>query len=933
MGNQLAGEKTAQVKINMEISNQFNQILKCPSQTDLNNKLNVLLNTSYQHAEWIGSILPEDIRQYYHEHCENIENILQFIIDFLYDTIQEKKELDKNYIMVINNCLRLLTIIVPVAYENMEKATTFFWDYQGMNYQMKNVQMQHHNKLVVYISNDEEIDKKRESHVSSGIKLIQSLQTLCFYHSYTLPLKTESASVSSDSGLGTHIDNQLLWNNIISTAISHPNNNSKYDENRFMVLSAILSCISSTLFVPFYGQNYLNPWLAYLTSPINRQNGLFFINVLYQVLCFKPPLIESQAAKLNKAIVLICSQITYAILCHQPKNESLNTILEVNVGLQQVNDYFQDQVDECQRGKLDVVAVLQNGILNYLNSFNETNGVKPGIADFIAEKIFYLLEEPLRTENSLFVNSLIEINFSEESYGILQQILYFCPQLFENICSSEHKLYRLFKVSIHQFCKSLDEVKVNNTYYVSLCLLTILSSNQAFCRMLNRKKDFNMNLKNFPIIDGTLADLLISCLAQTMINNKFTGVLCHHYNLMCILKNISPFVKNISRVSCQKLNQLAILFTDMDFLAQTQYTPFCIVKLIQLYNYILSYNMSENYALVYEIFNRQEVFSRIPRINFRENILRAYFRQLKERQDCMKNNTTVPNTNPIPSPQNQQQAQLNRQGQQLQALNQQIQLQKKESQQKNQQDSKKEIKSDKIQEDIPSSSSLASKKRPKRVIKKKVGLENHEAEQKGLNSKKNLDEHEQSQPPSKQDLDEEEEEKEETKTDLPNIQNKNQANQNRGFEIVIEQKNPEDLFVEKWKNFNWKMVYSTIPLQNISLVLKNVNEFVNTKLKKSRFELTYEQFISEKNFLNSLNDLMVKNQQFEIDQFQNYEDILGLSYQCCWAQVAHKSKFFPHFNSTKILFFRTDISPIQVNINDQSINVELQSNNTLTEIK
>lgn len=68
--------------------------------------------------------------------------------------------------------------------------------------------------------------------------------------------------------------------------------------------------------------------------------------------------------------------------------------------------------------------------------------------------------------------------------------------------------------------------------------------------MLNKKKDFNINLKNFPIIDGTLADLLISCCAQIIINNKFNNSLCHPFNLMSILKNIAPFVKNISRISC-----------------------------------------------------------------------------------------------------------------------------------------------------------------------------------------------------------------------------------------------------------------------------------------------------------------------------------------------------------------------------------------------
>lgn len=86
----------------------------------------------------------------------------------------------------------------------------------------------------------------------------------------------------------------------------------------------------------------------------------------------------------------------------------------------------------------------------------------------------------------------------------------------------------------------------------------------------------------------------------------------------------------------------------MDFLTQSNFTPFCIVKLIEMYNYILSFNFLENTSLIFEIYNRQEIFSRIPKINFHENTLRAYYKQLKERYESMKNNTTVPHTNPIP---------------------------------------------------------------------------------------------------------------------------------------------------------------------------------------------------------------------------------------------------------------------------------------------
>lgn len=61
--------------------------------------------------------------------------------------------------------------------------------------------------------------------------------------------------------------------------------------------------------------------------------------------------------------------------------------------------------------------VLSNGVLNFLSSEKEEKTV---IVEQIGERLLSLLEEPLQTENSLFVNSMREMEFSEEILGILQ---------------------------------------------------------------------------------------------------------------------------------------------------------------------------------------------------------------------------------------------------------------------------------------------------------------------------------------------------------------------------------------------------------------------------------------------------------------------------------------------------------------------------------
>jgi len=48
-------------------------------------------------------------------------------------------------------------------------------------------------------------------------------------------------------------------------------------------------------------------------------------------------------------------------------------------------------------------------------------------------------------------------------------------------------------------------------------------------------------------------------------------------------------------------------------------------------------------------------------------------------------------------------------------------------------------------------------------------------------------------------------------------------------------------------------------LGNLSTVLKNVNEFINTSMKKSRYEISFEAFSKEKSFINGLHKSMKPN--------------------------------------------------------------------------
>lgn len=66
--------------------------------------------------------------------------------------------------------------------------------------------------------------------------------------------------------------------------------------------------------------------------------------------------------------------------------------------------------------------------------------------------------------------------------------------------------------------------------------------------MLNMKKDFNINLKHFPIIHGSLGDFLVQCYCEAILKRMCDKM--HPLSLVGVLKNVAPLLKNLNRESC-----------------------------------------------------------------------------------------------------------------------------------------------------------------------------------------------------------------------------------------------------------------------------------------------------------------------------------------------------------------------------------------------
>lgn len=99
--------------------------------------------------------------------------------------------------------------------------------------------------------------------------------------------------------------------------------------------------------------------------------------------------------------------------------------------------------------RLPAEKILSNGVLLFLQQMTSAHGQFKFFGDEVCERVIRVLEEPLESENSLFVNSLREWSCVEEYFGVFQQLFSVSPLIKELLFANAQLLRRMFKVTMY----------------------------------------------------------------------------------------------------------------------------------------------------------------------------------------------------------------------------------------------------------------------------------------------------------------------------------------------------------------------------------------------------------------------------------------------------------------------------------------------------
>lgn len=230
--------------------------------------------------------------------------------------------------------------------------------------------------------------------------------------------------------------------------------------------------------------------------------------------------------------------------------------------------------------------------------------------------ILKLVMNPIQANRTYLPGSSSQIKVFSEILVLFWRLIQFNQSFFRYIMELDDSSLTDFMVSLVHYATDQEFFNLSSDGLVHLCcfILLHLSGEREFSIRLNSSYRTSFSTIRF---DGTFADYLICSFIQIISLSRQRLYTIAECVLMTIV-NISPFVKSLSAITCNKLVSLIERCSQPGLLYMSIHSPFpklCSLML-EAFGYILQYQYDANSQLVYTFLRRKHVFYSISKFSF-----------------------------------------------------------------------------------------------------------------------------------------------------------------------------------------------------------------------------------------------------------------------------------------------------------------------------
>jgi hypothetical protein len=327
--------------------------------------------------------------------------------------------------------------------------------------------------------------------------------------------------------------------------------------------------------------------------------------------CFTETLYTENALEANKFI---------AALTNKPTQESITmcySLLNITLsydpsGTLPYTSYWTDQKEVVIAYALQVLlAVMNYGLFQGTNQWwavIENLKSKRDLA-YMSAGMLRLISNRFKAANTWLPMSQKELDFHAPLILLLVKLLEKNPDLRQVMALA---------VDMDELMASLlfimydDTVNKRGLLKPVTCILLLLSTDQAFCKMLSKPFAGTLPVA-LPKFNGNLIDLMVVVM-HYVINLNEDWIKPIYEQFFGILFNVSPYCWMSSVVGSAKLLALLDVFSGIKVLQKSPEYGNCVVHGVEVINNFLSFDYANNRTLLYIVLRESAIFDRIQEL-------------------------------------------------------------------------------------------------------------------------------------------------------------------------------------------------------------------------------------------------------------------------------------------------------------------------------
>ncbi|KAF5376543.1 hypothetical protein D9757_008307 [Collybiopsis confluens] len=577
-------------------------------------------------SEVFSLITPNDIRRALLEAPENVATLVLVVCSRLFHLISDHTFptpsasmsslatsfikagsgiSDRNTTKEVLNCLRVLTRVLPVVFENQTEEGSFeediFWKKEVDGFEEEASSEAEAPQFVIE-DDDESSDEARASDPpppvadkskakkllpSLGERLFSSIIDLMFCCGFTLPIQIQKDHYKI---------NYVIWERGIgSTTESGPSH--QYDSNKTEVLRLLLVLLSRQIYTSA-ASLFVRPstYTLYLVQKLARRDVLTILCSLLNTAMNSP---HAQPITINS----MAGKLPYNHLVFKGEDPRMNLVAICFEVLLALLDFqsgsARDVVIGSNEQQNSLPTARTNAFRYFLMKLHRTQDFQ-----FILDGIYGIMEQQVMSMNNILPGARKSTPYVAENIIFFWKMVELNKRFRAFILDSD----RGIDLIAYLLCYNLeikDRPQQHGTCRALSYIIQTLSAEPAFGQRLTNPIKVSLPAKFS--VSGTAADFLVNTIYSMVATTS--GQLNSLYPALIIaLSNCAPYFKNLGVTSSTRLVQLFASFSNPLFLLSDEGHPRLLFFMLDLFNSVILHHLSENPSLIHGILVAHKTF-------------------------------------------------------------------------------------------------------------------------------------------------------------------------------------------------------------------------------------------------------------------------------------------------------------------------------------